>query len=235
MKFFTDKSVIHSYLIIKITDYIKINDFSNWNEVFIDPNVYELIKAKEYSWINKINITEFLNNLPKNHFLSIDYPSDMNIKHQKLFLEKSWYNALKYNNHPNYITTAQYKFNDFWNFVEWFDKYNTLEIKSGILGLGNLCKIRYLTDYLNDIIDYAISNCNHPRIHFYGLCMKGIPLAYKLAKRYNIKLSIDSVKWTKASTIQLKNNYGVNCNKLTRQIFFDTYLELIKRKIKDIA
>ena len=230
-KFFTDKSVKNDYLLIKINDYLKMKDFSNWKEVFIDPAVFELTNSYEYSFENKINVLDFLNSLPENHYFTFDYPSDMNIKYQNLFISKTWNNAKKYNNYNQFITTAQYKFNDFWNFTEWFDKYNSLSINSGILGLGNLCRIHSLTEYLENILDYAFSCCNHSRIHIYGLCLKAIPFSIKLANRYNIKLSIDSTKWTKACTENLKNKYGLNCNRKNRQEFFNTYLELINERI----
>ena len=235
MKFFTDKSVKNPFLIIKIKDYLKlkIKEFSKWKEVFIEPAVYELVNSDTYSFEKDIDIKDFLNILPYNHYFSFDYPSDMNMKYQDLFLEKSWNNAVKYHNHSQYIITVQYKHNDFWNFIDWFDKYNNLDIKSGILGLGNLCKFKYLNEYLENVLDYAFSCCKHSRIHIYGLCIKSIPLSVKLSKRYNINLSIDSVKWTRACTIKLKEKYGINCTSSNRQEFFDTYIDLIKLKIKN--
>ena len=236
MKFFTDKSVKNDYLLIKITDYLKLRnkniDFSKWKEIFIDCCVYELKSSNEYSWINYINIQDFLNSLPNNHYFSLDYPSDMNLQYQDLFIEKSWNNAIKYHNYSQYIITVQYKVKNFWNFVDWFDKYNNLSIESGILGLGNMCKIKYFTEFLENSLDYAFSNCKHSNIHIYGLCLKAIPFSIKLAKRYNINLSIDSTNWTRACTNKLKNKYGLNCCKINRQIFFNTYLELIRKKIK---
>ena len=240
MKFFTDKSVKNPYLLIKITDYIKLKnkniDFSIWKEIFVDPCVYELTKSNEYSWLNtKTNpkqIIDFIQSLPFNHFFSLDYPCDMNIKYQDSFLTKSWNNALLYNNHPNYIITVQSKFNDFWSFVEWFNKYNNLNIKSNILGLGNLCRFRNLTEYLINVLDYAFSNCNHSRIHIYGLCLKAIPLSVRLAELYNIELSIDSTKWSRACNMYLRNKYGLACNSNNRQEFFNEYLKLIEKKLK---
>ena len=196
MKFFTDKTVENDYLLIKIKDYMKMKDFSRWEEVFIDPGVYDLTKDSKFSWEGTINILDFLNSLPENHYFSCDYPCDMNPAYTDLFLQKTWDNALKYHSHPHYIVTVQYKFKNYWNFVEWFDKYNALDITSGILGLGNMCRFRTLNSYLKHALDYAFSHCKHRRIHIYGLCLKAIPYAYKLAKRYNIELSIDSVKWT---------------------------------------
>ena len=231
-KFFTDKSVINPYLLIQIKDYLKVKDFSKWKEVFIDPSVYELVYSNKFSFEGKINISDFLNSLPNNHYFSFDYPSDMNIKYQDLFIKKSWNNALKYHNHSQYITTVQSKLNDFWNFVEIFDKYNNLSLKSDILGIGNMCRYKYLNEYLENVIDYLFSNTNHSRIHIFGLCLKAIPLTYKLAKKYNILLSIDSTKWTKACTVNLKKKYGkFNCTKENRQLFFDTYLQLIKSRL----
>lgn len=232
-KFFTDRTVKNDYLLIKIKDYLRIRDLSKWKEVFIDPSVYELIDSDTYSFEKDIDILTFLNTLPDNHYFTCDYPSDMNLKYQDLFIEKSWNNAVKYYTHKQFITTVQYKHNDFWNFVDWFDKYNSLNIKSEILGLGNLCRFKNLTEYLENVIDYAISNTRHKRLHIYGLCIKAIPLSVKLANRYNIELSVDSVKWSKACTVKLRKNYGVNSKGNTRQLFFDTYMKLIKSRIKN--
>ena len=231
MKFFTDKTVKNDFLLIKIKDYIKLrkkgNDFSQWKEVFIDPGVYELTKDYKFSWEGDIIILEFLNSLPANHYFSWDYPCDMNLKYQELFLKNTWNNAKKYHNHPQYIITVQYKFNNYWNFIEWFDKYNELEsIKSGIVGLGNMCRFPHLTEYMKHTLDYAFSHCKHPRIHVYGLCLRSIPYAYNLAKRYNIELSIDSTKWTRCF-----HTSGLpSCRKENRQEFFDVYLKEIRKR-----
>ena len=196
MKFFTDKTVINDYLLVKLVDYIKMDDFSQWKEVFIDPGVYDLTKSDGFKWEGTIDIPEFLDSLPDNHYFSWDYPGDMNEFHQELFLHNTWNNAEMFHNEPQYIVTAQYKHKDYWDFVEWFDRYNQLEIRSGILGLGNMCKFRSLNQYLMHTLDYAFSHSKHPRIHIYGLCLKAIPYAVRLAERHNIALSIDNVKWT---------------------------------------
>ncbi len=234
MKFFTDKTVVNDYLLVKIKDYLKMDDFSRWKEVFIDPGVYDLTKSDKFKWEGKINVKDFLNSLPENHYFSFDYPCDMNLKYTDLFLEKSWINALKYNAYLQYIVTVQYEFSNYWNFVEWFDRYNRLHIFSGIMGLGNLCRFRALNDYLKHALDYAFSNCRHPRIHIYGLCLKAIPYAYKLAKRYNIELSIDSTKWTRACVKELKDKYDgrVCCTTSNRQEFFDEYKKKLRKVIE---
>ena len=230
-KFFTDKTVINDYLLIKIVDYIKMDDFSRWKEVFIDPGVYELKKRIIYSWEDKIDIWNFLENLPDNHYFSWDYPGDMNLKHQILFLTKTWNRALKYGLQcSQYIVTVQSKFNNYWNFIKWFDLYNALYIKSGILALGNMCRFRSLNQYLKHTLDYAFSHCKHPRIHIYGLCLEAIPYAVKLAERFNIELSIDSTKWTRACNRALKDKYDgrVSCRKHNRQEYFDEYIKRIE-------
>ena len=228
MKFFTDKTVINDYLLIKIKDYLKLQDFSRWKEVFIDPGVYELTKSNEYSWRDKINIKDFLNSLPDNHYFSLDYPCDMNLQYTNLFLEKSWLNALKYNTYLQYIVTVQSKFHDYLSFVEWFDRYNRLHIFSGIMGLGNLCRIHFKDQYIKHVLPYAFKNCTHPRIHIYGLAFKIIPFAFKLANHYGIELSIDSTKWTRAVTKKLKDKYNINCNRENRQEYFDEYIKRIE-------
>lgn len=235
MKFFTDKTVVNDYLLVKIKDYIKMDDFNQWKEVFIDPGVYDLTKSDKFKWEGKINIRNFLNSLPENHYFSFDYPGDMNLQYQDLFLKKSWENALRYNTYTNYIVTAQYKFKDYWNFIEWFDRYNKLHVFSKILGLGNMCRFRSLNNYLKHALDYAFSHCRHTRIHIYGLCLKAIPYAYNLSKKYNIELSTDSTKWTRACNNKLKEKYQgrVCCTTSNRQEFFDEYKIRIKELLNN--
>jgi hypothetical protein len=229
MKFFTDRTVINDYLLVKIKDYLKMDDFSRWKEIFIDPGVYELTKSNCYSWEWDINVSHFLNSLPDTHYFSFDYPCDMNLQYQELFLKNSWNNAKMFHYHPNYIVTVQSKFNHYWSFKEWFDKYNELPIESGILALGNMCRFRTLNQYLKHSLDYAFSRCNHPRIHIYGLCIKAIPYVNKLAKRFNIELSTDSTKWTRACTVELKEKYNISCNGQNRQEYFNEYRKKIER------
>ena len=231
MKFFTDKTVINKYLLVKITDYLKMKDFAVWDEIFIDPCVYELTLSNEYSWIDKINIENFLKSLPARHFFSLDYPCDMNVKYTKLFLKKSWNNAIKYCKYPQYIVTVQSKFHDYMSFVKWFDKYNELEIKSGIMGLGNFCRIKYFDNFIDYALRYAFKKCKHPKIHVYGLALDNIPFAVDLARRNQIELSIDSTKWTQGDE-ELKKKYGyISCRAHNRQEYLDHYKQKIYNRI----
>jgi len=233
LKFFTDRTVKNEFLLIKITNYFKLKDYSKWKEIFIDPGIFELTKDYKFSWEGKINIKEFLDSLPDNHYFSLDYPGDMNLNYLDLFIYNSLNNAKMFCYHSQYIVTVQYKFNHYWNFTKWFNKYNKLEIASRIMGLGNLCRFRSLNQYLKHTLDYAFSHCKHPRIHIYGLCLKAIPYAVKLAKRFNIELSVDSTKWTRPCTVELKKLCGLWFKHEYRQNCFDAYLdEIIKRGVK---
>ena len=238
MRFFTDKTVENPYLLIKIKDYLKVRDnevkkdafyyFKQWKEVFIDPGVYELTKSKEYSWVNDIDISKFLDSLPENHYFSFDYPSDVNLKYTNYFLERSWDNAVMYNCHPQYITTVQSPFNNYWGFTEWFDKYNELYSREGsqIMGLGNICRIHYLNDFVKHSLDYAFKHCKYPRIHVYGLGLRNIKYAYRLARHFDIELSMDSTKWTRCP----HTSGRASCNSSNRQEYFNDYIQYIKKR-----
>lgn len=221
MKFFTDKTVINDYLLIKLKDYIKLKDFSRWKEIFIDPGVYDLTKSDKFKWEGTIDIEEFLDSLPGNHYFSWDYPSDMNEDYSLLFRTKTWNRAVKYHEHPNYIVTVQSRFQNYWNFTDWFDLYNQLPIKSGLMGLGNMCRFRSLNMFLKHALDYAFKHSIHPRMHIYGLCLQAIPYANNLAKKYNIDLSIDNTKWTFMFYEQDSKD---------RQVQFDLYMDKIRNK-----
>ena len=133
MKFFTDRTVINDYVLIKIKDYIKMRKTTTnkWKEILVDPGVYDLTKDYKFKWEGKINIAEFLDSLPGNHYFSCDLPSDMNLKYKKYFFEKSWQYAKAYCYHPQFIVTVQFYQNDYWSFKENFDRYNNLDIRSG--------------------------------------------------------------------------------------------------------
>ncbi len=195
MKFFTDGSVQWPYLLIKIMKYIKKRNKGSYKEILIDPGVWDLKEGFEYIWEGTIILHEFLKTLPSNHFFSLDYPGDMNLHYQKLFLDKSKRYAEGFAYHPNFIVTVQFYHNNYWSFVENFEWYNELDIKSGILGLGNMCRHSTCNQFMKHALDYAFSHCNHPRIHVYGLCKDAIPYADRLARRFNVELSIDQEKW----------------------------------------
>ena len=226
MKFFTDHTVENDYLLVKIDQYLKLPN-NTWKEIFIDPGVYDLVNQPYYSWEKWIDIGLFLDGLPENCYFSADYPCDMNLEYTEQFLLKSWDNAVLYGGHPQYIVTVQSKFNDYWDFIHWFDLYNDLSIESGIIGLGNFCRIHHLTEFMKHSLDYAFKHCKHPRIHVYGLGLKIIPYANKLAKRFEIELSVDSTKWTRDPIIPGKPS----CRASNKQEYFDKYMRIIKERL----
>ncbi|MDH3324493.1 MAG: hypothetical protein OEL89_02550, partial [Candidatus Peregrinibacteria bacterium] len=145
MKFFTydynrPERYNWPYLIVKLSNYFKLKKPDFYKFILIDPGVYDLIERDRYDWEGTINIPEFIDSLPSNHYFSFDYPGDMNPEFQDQFLTRSWENAIQYCGFKQYIVTVQYKFNDYYDFIFWFDKYNELTITSGIMGLGNICK-----------------------------------------------------------------------------------------------
>ena len=236
MKFFTDGTIEWPYLLTSIDKYLKMSNERKikFKEILIDPGVYFLKKNPTLKWEGKINIAPFLDSLPKNHFLSCDFPSDMNLNYKKLLLEKSWSYAQGYCYHPQFIVTIQFIHNSFWfgknSLMKMFDKYNQLKIRSGFIGIGNLCKQKYNNDFMKHALPYILKNSNYKKIHIYGLSIKNIPIADKLAKRYGIELSIDSTKWTMPIQKEIRSENTLWFTHEKRQIYFDTYLKVIKER-----
>lgn len=245
MKFFTDKTVKENkYLLIKLQDYRNgKTDLNVYDEVMIDPGVYELIKSLKYSWEENFNIREFLDTLPDNHYFSADYPPDMLLdglkneefgwdyfmKVSKLFIHKTWDNAVKLCDHKNYIVTCQSYFENEKSFYKWFDRFNSLDIKSGIMGIGNLCRIHYLQDYIKRVLDYVFKNVSVNVVHIYGLGLRITPYAYRLSKIHGVKLTVDNTKWTRAVTQELKESEGLCCSSNNRQMYYEEYMKRLSQ------
>lgn len=232
MEFFTNRVVNPRFLLVKIRDYLKMDKFP-YEKVFIDPGVGELSMMDEYGWKDWIDVGEFLDTLPDNHWFTCDYPSDMNLNLGHIFLKKSWEMAKKHCGHPQYIVTAQYPHNHALLFMKWFKKYNDLEHRSGILGLGNLCRIPTLTNYLKYILDFAFKHAadDVEQIHVYGLCLRAIPYVQELSEKYGIKVSVDSTKWCFAYNNDLKDEYGLYASTKKQQLlFFNEYCQEIVRR-----
>jgi len=202
MKFFTftyNGFIEWPYLMVKLSNFIKMTDNSksNYEEIMIDPGVYDLKDSDHFSWEGSIDIKEFLDSLKPNEFFSFDYPGDMNPKLRDHFLERSWDNAIRYCYHPQYIVAVQYPFNNYWWFTYWFDKYRELPHTSGILGIGNLCKQRGCNEFVKHALDYIILNLplDVETIHIYGPNKTIIKYIQKLENLGKVKFSIDSRKW----------------------------------------
>ncbi len=59
MRFFTDQKW-WVYLLINIKKYPKMRSYQRYNEIIIDPGVYDLKDNDKYSWEGKIDIDKFL-------------------------------------------------------------------------------------------------------------------------------------------------------------------------------
>jgi hypothetical protein len=237
MRFFTDKTVDNPWLLIKLVDYLKFNLQRDYKEVFIDPGVYDLTKGDRFKWEKALEgdtrhfITEFLKGLPDNHYFSFDYPSDMNEAFKNEFITRTFENAKWYGGDKHYIVTMQFRHKDAYSFREWFERFNELPIESGIFGLGNYCRHFHINDFVKHTLPYFFKNCRHPRVHIYGLALRLIPYADKLAQKYDIQLSVDSTKWTRCVSQELKDRVGkLNCSTDTRQEFFDEYMRVLDKR-----
>lgn len=183
------------YLILKIQKYLKLKNKGLYKYILIDPGVYELGDSDSYSWENRIDISGFLESLPKNHYFSWDYPGDMNPKYSELFLKKSWENACKFSEHPNYITTVQFQYNNYLSFIDWFNKYNELPMTSRIMGIGNMCQQKGLNEFVKHTIPYILKNSKADWIHIYGPNVFIIKYISKWEKLTDKLITVDNRKW----------------------------------------
>jgi hypothetical protein len=248
MRFFTDHTVKHNLLLMQINRYLRKREedpsfFDKYNEVLIDPGVYELGDRKEYSWRDDVDVGEFLDSLPDNHYFALDYPCDMNHERTQLFLNKTWETAQEYCDHPQFIVSVQSAFKSFISFVYWFQKYNSLNCKSRFMAVGNLgrlqCTSRVEKNLAKSIILHALKHANAQRLHFYGLTIRVFPFLVMNEDKYKINCSVDSTNWTQAVNKKCKSKLHESmdapvvgsglrsCNKETRQLFFDEYLRRI--------
>lgn len=239
--FFTDDTVQKKFVLLNIKKILRkgFHKKHPFKILFIDPSVYELRTSKEYSritWFTKENIE----NLPPNTFFSLDYPPDMNTEHTDLFLKKSWKYAKMFQSCPKAIITVQSKFNNYQSFKEAFDRYLKLEIKSGILGMGNFCRIMFTTEFIKKTFRLILTcykeNENIKWIHFYGSALRLIRYIITTFRFEDVIVSFDSTKWTRACTSELKRRTKIE--KPTRivrlNIYFQAYVEQIDKYINQI-
>lgn len=234
MLFFTDyQTKINQYLLCNIKAYPqKIRKYHKL--IFIDPSVYELKNSIEYSNIDYM--LNLLDNqvLDKTEFISIDYPSDMNLNYEAQFIEKSIALNLKYKNHPNYIHTIQFKFKDYKDFNYQFDYLKSqIDFSSKIVGIGNLCRILGAKNkFVKQITQkLCIEAKNLKWLHLYGLGMRLIKTMINPIQKANPNLiiSVDSTKFTRAVNNNLKHRMGVCCRKSNRNLYFLEYMKQIKK------
>jgi len=229
MQFFTDITTNASNLCL-----LNVKQYNNPKKLvkkacFIDPGVYELVKGPEYSRV------EFLHELARgrmaeNEFLSIDYPCDMNSQYTELFIEKSIKNNLLYADNLKYITTIQYAFMDYTDFIKRCIELDSILSRPGkIIGLGNMCRIMRTTDYMDACMSYLINNYPARRVHIYGLSIRCIKKYVPILEKKDFVVSVDSTKWTRAVTLDFKKTHGVCARKANRDEYLLEYIKEIQK------
>lgn len=237
MKFFTDITTNCSRYCLCNIKKIEDKRLKDKKEVFIDPSVYELRDRNEYSNIEQLHYLA-QSKLPEKYAISIDYPSDMNFDSENQFIEKTNANNFRYADNAQYICTIQSKFQ---NIEDWKNQFELLKPifynKQKILAIGNLCRIRYFTksnhsyDFMNEIVNTIEEHASGiKQLHIYGLSFNGLR---KFGKRLDncVQFSIDSTKWTRAITKELKLKFGASAKKNARDIFFLEYIKQIQEQI----
>lgn len=226
MIFFTDITTNASHFCLCNIKRVHDPRLSQKRTVFIDPSVYELKHAVEYSHIEELHEIARTGT----QYVSIDYPCDMNPLHSDEFIEKSIRNNLQYKDNPFYICTVQSKLHSYDDFKRQFEYlHEQIYFPSKIIGIGNLCRIMRPTAF-TDYVFALLRKYKEYQYHFYGLSLA-------LIKRYCgafPNCSVDSTKWTFPVSRTLKENYGHYCLKNTRDIFFLEYMSRIRQTIPDL-
>jgi hypothetical protein len=159
------------------------------------------------------------------HKLPANYIYDCNT-----FIQKSYYNNILYANNNQYICTIQSEKEDFHSFkVEAKRLKKIWKNPNKIIGLGNMCRIFNINEFSDKVYRWIAKNMAGRRIHIYGMSLKHIKKYVPLLEKVGIQVSVDSTKWTKAVTTELKEKYGLNCKKNTRDLFFLEYIKEIEK------
>jgi len=233
--------------------------------VFVDPGVHYLEKHDDFPHLEQLHQLAS-GGLLANEYISIDYPGDMFPEKHDLFIKRTYENCVKYKDNPQYIQTVQFHLHkvekkkhgknwrivatlvreDVKSFIEGFDKvFPFVAGKRRILGIGNMCKIMKSNRYLKEIFAYIQRHSKEIWwIHFYGLALD--PIKQLIPMLYNMKVSVDSTKWTRPSNDKFKRKHmiakgqtqlfptthcqrGLCPTKETRGEFFREYMKDIRR------
>lgn len=236
------------YRIKKKTTFDLIKELSEkYKEILIDPGVYDLKKSNEYS--NIILLHQIAQSkLPRNVFISIDYPCDMNLEYTDEFIRKSNENNFKYRENNQYICCIQFKFSNFedfiknWNLLKPIWKNNPKKM----IAIGNLCRlVDKKNQFVNKVFNFIIQEKIINRIHFYGLGKHAIKQYIPNLLKMGFNISIDSTKWTRASNDKCRESVmkekgleffkgckGYNgCTTKIREIFFTEYINDLRKTI----
>jgi hypothetical protein len=227
--FFTDDTVNSRYHLRNIKASKKVK--TPKEVVYIDPGVHELKKQIEYSRIKQIVRMIDNNELKDNEYISLDYPCDMNLKYQDLFVKKSVENNFKYADNPRYICAIQFKVQDYSDFDFRFEELRHIwERKNKVLAIGNLCRIINPNEFTDHVFRTINRNAHKMRqIHFYGLSLPCIK-KYIPALLDKVQVSVDSTKWTRVHNKAMEKKYGkkmCSWSGTDRNDFFVDYMDEI--------
>jgi len=222
------------YKLIKVHNYKPNKKTYNEIALFLDPGVREFLKegVTEYSQIDRMH--QLLEEgLPKNVFMSTDYPPEMNEDLAELHIEKTYLNNIKYKDDPQHICTPQFHTVNWDSFYEQFERVRHVwEQPSKIIGMGNICRLIVVgkhKPYMNKVLAYIVDNMKGKWIHVYG-CPKWIIKKWKPILAYhNIKFSVDSTKWTRCNTKHMRNKYGGKymCSGANRKEYYEDYINTL--------
>lgn len=248
MIFFSPPSLSKfSHHLIHYDDFITEKENPN-NILFIDPQVHYLERNIEYPHIHELH--KIVPNLQSNQYISIDYPSDMNPSFSDLFIKKTYENNIKYSQNDQYICTVQFPISNYiklsngkliakpslHDFEAFVNNYNKIKHivennPNKILGIGNICKIRTICSFTDELMDFILEKRHKLHwIHFYGISLNLIKYYLKHLDRF-FKISVDNVKWTFPNTPLLAQEFkNRSCNKFNKETYFMAYINKIKQK-----
>lgn len=215
------------YKLINIHKYIPHRTYTE-KAIFIDPSVQELRTHNEYTKIELLH-SLLADGLPSNVYMSIDYPSDMNMEMQDIFIQRTYKNNVRYKDNVQYICTPQHNFMDFESFYTEFERVRYIweDNPDKIIGIGNMCRLigsRKYHDYVADVLGYIQCNFKGRWVHVYG-APKWIIKWYKKELEDFCFFTTDNTKWTRAHTVELREKYGKWCSWDTHRLFYEEYIK----------
>jgi hypothetical protein len=215
---------LSNYCVLNINAYT--HDLKDSKKVvFIDPGINELTKDPEYSHLDYLHRL-CNNNLPKNYYISIDYPPDVNLAYSQLYIEKSIKNNFRYADNPQYICCIQAETNDIEKFKYRFNELSEIFLdKKKVIGIGCLHMLQPC-EYSDAVINCLLKNADKIHwVHFYGVGMTLLKLYLPQLQAKGIRVSFDSTKYRFAVNEWVKKNYGLIAGKFTAPIFYYSYIK----------
>lgn len=244
IKFYTwDIDIYYPYALVPFHKFFP-KMIQKYKRIIIDCGVDKWLntKKKEYPYLDQFEEKVLKYGSKKVKFVIPDYPTDIikdkdeRVKWVDTFLERTHRNIERFHNLFNTILSVQYKFEDFDNFKNSWEKYYQL---SKFMAIGNLCKSKNKHFFLKVLKFISENNSESKPIHIFGI---GIPLFKVLCNflKFNqikFEISFDTTKWSFTDNPDLRKKVnGFMCKYPYRQEFLDDYLkklDLIQESIKN--